>query len=168
MNTYDRLFGSGPRGFAVCLALFAMAWRLEARLGWPAITDNKVLPWVAFTASLITAAGLAAWSFRSLPVAARGVVLATSGPYRYVRHPLYASLLSCFNLGLAALLNDWIYFLWVAALHGVWQWVIRREEQLMCQAFPEQYPDYCRTTGRFFPRIPSLSWGPRATKRSHP
>ena len=160
MNTYDRRFGSGPRGIGISLALFAIAWRAKAHLGWPAIIDSDVLRWTVFATSLIAAAGLAAWSFMSLPIASRGVILVTRGPYRYVRHPLYAALLSCFNLGLAVLLNNWIYLLWVAALHGVWHRIIRREEKLMTQAFPEQYPDYCRTTGRFFPRIPLLSYGP--------
>ena len=106
MNTYDRLFGSGPGGIGVSLALFAMAWRLEARLGLPAIIDSDVLRWTVFAARLMAAVGLAAWSFKSLPMGSRGVLLVTSGPYRYVRHPLYAALLSCFNLGLAVLLNS--------------------------------------------------------------
>ena len=83
MNTYDRLFGSGPGGIGVSLALFAMAWRLEAHLGWPAIIDSDVLRWTVFAARLMAAVGLAAWSFKSLPMASRGVLLVTSGPYRY-------------------------------------------------------------------------------------
>ena len=104
MNTYDRLFRSGPRGIGISLALFAIAWTAKDQLGWPAIIDSDLLRWTVFATSLMAAAGLAAWSFKSLPMASRGVILVTRGPYRYVRHPLYAALLSCFNLGLAVLL----------------------------------------------------------------
>jgi len=153
MNTYDRLFGSGPRGIGFSLSLFALAWRLESSLGWPTIVDSDVVRWTVFTASIMAAAALAAWAFKSLPTASRGVILVTSGPYKYMRHPLYAALLSSFNWGLSVLLNNWIYLAWAVALHGVWHWNIQSEEKQMNQAFPAEYPDYCRTTGRFFPRI---------------
>ena len=96
------------------------------------------------------------WSVKSLPPAARGKDLVTTGPFRYLRHPLYAALLSCFNFGLAVILNNWIYIVWAVLLHGVWHWNIRSEEELMNQAFPKDYPEYCKVTGRFIPRISSL------------
>jgi protein-S-isoprenylcysteine O-methyltransferase len=153
MNTYDRLFGTGPRGLLISIVLLALAWRLESVAGLSSIIDSDVARWGVFGLSVLGAAGLAAWSFKSLAPADRGVRLVTRGAYRYFRHPLYATLLSSFDFGLAVLLNNWIYVIWALALHGVWHWNIRKEEALMMQAFPEQYPDYCRTTGRFVPRL---------------
>jgi protein-S-isoprenylcysteine O-methyltransferase Ste14 len=157
MKGYDRLFGSGPRGIVISVALFALAWIMAGRLGGVPLLESDMLRWTVFAGSLLAAAAVAVWSFKSLPVASRGLVLITSGPYRYVRHPLYAALVSCFNWGLAVLLNNWIFLLWAAAVQGVWHWTIRREEKLMSQAFPRRYPGYCRMTPRFFPSLRSLS-----------
>lgn len=151
MNTYDRLFGAGPRGLVISLGLLIVAWRLEPVVGLPAIIGSAVVRWAVFGLSVLGAAGLAAWSFKSLSPADRGAKLVTTGAYRYLRHPLYATLLSSFDFGLAVLLNNWIYLIWAVGLHAVWHWNIRKEEALMMQAFPEQYPEYCRRTGRFVP-----------------
>ena len=137
----------------ISLVLLALAWRLESIAGLPGIIDNAVARWTVFAASVIGAGGLAVWGFKSLPPGARGVELVTSGAFKYVRHPLYAAFLSSSNFGLAVCLNNWIYVMWAIALHGVWHWNVRSEEKLMANAFPQHYPDYCRTTGRFVPRI---------------
>jgi protein-S-isoprenylcysteine O-methyltransferase Ste14 len=160
MNTYDRLFGAGPRGLLISAVLLILAWRLESIVGLPRITDSDTLRWTVFGLSVLGAAALAAWSFKSLGPADRGVRLVTTGAYRYFRHPVYATLLSSFDFGLAILLNNWVYLIWALALHAVWHWNIRREEELMLQAFPEQYPAYCRSTGRFIPRLWRLGCGP--------
>jgi len=153
MTRFERLFGSGPRGLAISLVLFVLAWRLESVIELPHIIDIAPVRWIVFAMSVVGAIGLAAWGFKSLPPDHRGVNLVTRGAYKYFRHPVYASLLSSFNFGLAVLLNNWIYVAWALALHGVWHWSIRSEEKLMARAFPKQYADYCKTTGRFVPRL---------------
>ena len=153
MTRYECLFGAGPRGLAISFVLFALAWRLESVVGLPRIIDIIQVRWIVFAMSVGGAASLAAWGLRSLPPGRRGVDLVTRGAYKYFRHPVYASLLSSFNFGLAVLLNNWIYVVWALALHGVWHWNIRSEEKLMARQFPKQYADYCKTTGRFVPRL---------------
>lgn len=153
MTRFERLFGAGPRGLAISAVLFLPAWRLEPVLGLPRIIDSVPVRWVVFALSVVGAMGLAAWGLRSLRPGRRGVDLVTCGAYRYVRHPVYASLLSSFNFGLAVLLNNWIYVVWALALHGVWHWNMRSEEKLMARQFPKRYEDYCKTTGRFVPRL---------------
>jgi len=156
MTTYERIFGAGPRGILLSIVLFALAWKLNAVIGLSAITNSIVSRWVIFLLSVIGAIGLALWSIKSLPPDKRGLNLATTGAYRYFRHPVYATLLSCFNFGLAMLLNSWIYILWAILVHGLWHWNIMSEEKLMRDAFPKEYDDYCAKTGRFIPRINSF------------
>jgi len=156
MNTYERIFGAGPRGLLISLALLALAWQVETAIGLPDISDSHAVRWVVFGSSAVGTLLLAVWSARSLPPTARGRELVTAGPYRYVRHPVYAAFLSCFNWGLAVLLNNWIYVAWAVLVHGLWHWNIRSEEELMKGAFPNEYPEYCRSTGRFVPRLRSL------------
>lgn len=75
--------------------------------------------------------------------------LVRSGPYRWVRHPVYASHFVVF--GCATLLHHHplgvaIYVLW--AVFAVIR--ARREERKLAAVFPE-YADYRRTTGMFIP-----------------
>ena len=160
MNTYERIFGAGPRGLLISLALLALTWQVETAFGLPGISDSQAVRWVAFGSSAVGTLLLAGWSAKSLPPATRGKELVTAGPYRYVRHPVYAAFLSCFNFGLAVFLNNWIYVAWAVLLHGVWHWNVRSEEKLMAAAFPDEYPEYCRSTGRFVPRLRSLLRNP--------
>lgn len=111
---------------------------------------------MVFGLSLVAALFLVIWSLRSLPLVSRGHELVTKGAYRYIRHPLYASFLSCFNFGLAVLLNNWIYIIWAILVHAVWHWNIDSEEKLMKKMFPKEYAEYCKVTGRFIPRLSSF------------
>lgn len=153
MNSYERIFGTGPRGTLISLALLALAWRLEELSGLPGITPHGVFRGLFFAATSLATCALLVWSLRTLPPRSRGTSLITTGAFRYLRHPLYAAFLSCFNFGLALLLNNWIYVVWAILLHGVWHWNIRREERLMQRQFPQDYDTYCKTTGRFVPRL---------------
>ena len=153
MNTYDRIFGAGPRGLLISLGLLAFTWQLESVVELPHILSNNAVRWSVFTLTIVTSAFVLIWSVKSLPPEARGRKLVTTGVYRYLRHPLYAAFLSCFNFGLAVLLNNWIYIIWAISLHGIWHWNVRSEETLMKIKFPKEYEDYCRVTGRFIPRL---------------
>jgi protein-S-isoprenylcysteine O-methyltransferase Ste14 len=66
--------------------------------------------------------------------------LVTSGPYRFVRHPIYSGLLlAMLGSALAATL------LWLLVLVGLGSYFIysaRVEERLMTSSFPEAYPAY--------------------------
>ncbi len=155
MNSYERIFGAGPRGSLISLALLAVAWQLESVVGLPSITASYFARWLVFVLTVIGTVLIVVWSLKSLPPATRGKKLVTNGAYRYLRHPLYAAFLSCLNFGLAVLLNNWIYIIWAVLLHGVWHWNIESEEKLMRQEFPSEYEEYCQITGRFIPRIGS-------------
>ena len=158
MNTYERIFGAGPRGLLISLALLAIAWQLESLVGLPSITSSHLFRWVVFALTAVGSIILALWSVKSLTPAARGKELVTTGAFRYLRHPLYAAFLSCSNFGLAVLLNNWIYIIWAVLLHGVWHWNVESEEKLMRRQFPKEYEEYCKTTWRFIPRIRALKY----------
>jgi len=78
--------------------------------------------------------------------------LITTGPYARIRHPLYAGLLGwCISLTL--LTANWIFTAICALAFAGLLWRIPKEEQMMIEAFGDEYKAYMKRTGRFFPRL---------------
>lgn len=153
MTSYERLFGTGPRGLAMSLALLVIFILFENKLSLPEITNSDILRYSIFTILSVITAFILFWSVKSLPPTERGNNLVTAGAFKYFRHPLYGAFLTFFNFGLAVLLNNWAYIIWAVTCHPIWHWNIKGEENLMESAFPNEYNNYCNITGRFFPRI---------------
>jgi len=77
--------------------------------------------------------------------------LITSGPYRVIRHPIYTGiLLAAAGTALAESLL-WLLVLVVAAIYFVI--AARREERLMAEQFPDQYPAYMKRTKMLLPFV---------------
>jgi protein-S-isoprenylcysteine O-methyltransferase Ste14 len=77
--------------------------------------------------------------------------LATTGPYRYFRHPIFISITISY-LGLALVFFHAITItLWILAFIFVVVTSLN-EEKFMQSKFPE-YKEYMKRTGRFFPKI---------------
>lgn len=150
---YARIFGAGPAGTAASLALLAAAVAVAARTPGLAFGLPAGLRLGVAAAGAVAAAAVVLWSVRSLPVGDRGRRLAVDGPFRWVRHPLYAAFLSLFNPALAVALDHPAYLVWAGALHPLWHALIRPEERLLQALFGEPYRAYAARTGRFFPRL---------------
>lgn len=80
--------------------------------------------------------------------------LVTTGPYRWVRHPMYTALLQLFA-GFFLLTSN-VLFGVVPYIMLVFIMMVRtpREERQLQEKFGEAYVEYCRRTGRFLPRLP--------------
>lgn len=75
--------------------------------------------------------------------------LVTSGPYRFVRHPIYSGLLLAV-LGTALATNVyWLITLLILGIYFVYS--ARVEEGLMASNFPEAYPAYRARTKMLIP-----------------
>jgi protein-S-isoprenylcysteine O-methyltransferase Ste14 len=82
----------------------------------------------------------------------KGHHLVTTGPYARVRHPLYSSVFG-WGLSLVLLTANWIFVaVTVLSIVGL-LWRIPREEQMMMEAFGEEYRSYIQHTGRLFPKL---------------
>jgi protein-S-isoprenylcysteine O-methyltransferase Ste14 len=91
-----------------------------------------------------------------------------SGPYRYVRHPFYASYLLAYGatalllpglttLGLLGAMT--VYYAWAAA---------REERKFAASGVAAEYQDYRRRTGRFVPRRRAAQQAPVTGAKARP
>ncbi len=155
MNLSDRTPGADAAEWAGRL-LVVLQFGLLALLGWRAMAAPSAIS--VQVVSLLTASGLLAlWAlaanrpgnFNIRPTPRHGGTLITSGPYRWIRHPMYASVL------LAAAAATWKAFetadalLWLALL-GVLLAKAAIEERALLRRFPD-YQDYRVRTTRFVP-----------------
>ncbi len=78
--------------------------------------------------------------------------LVTSGPYARIRHPLYSAMFG-WAASLGLLTANWIFV--AVAVLSITGTVVRvpKEEQMMIEAFGDEYKAYMQRTGRFFPKI---------------
>jgi protein-S-isoprenylcysteine O-methyltransferase Ste14 len=77
--------------------------------------------------------------------------LVTTGPYKFVRHPIYLAMM-CFATSIALVTGNWITiaFLVVSLIDLARR--IPKEEQMMIEVFGDEYLAYMRTTGGLFPK----------------
>ncbi len=118
-------------------------------------------PWVMDLGVALTAGGLlfAIWARLYLGKNWSGLVqvkhdheLIRTGPYRFVRHPIYSGILLALLGTSLCRRNLWGF----AGLALVWVglWIKSRlEERFMVETFGSQYEDYRRTTGALVPRL---------------
>jgi protein-S-isoprenylcysteine O-methyltransferase Ste14 len=78
--------------------------------------------------------------------------LVTSGPYRYIRHPMYTALITV-GVGLGLLSASWYFLVPFIAIGIVIVFRIPREEAVMVRKFGDEYFRYAQRTGRFLPKL---------------
>jgi protein-S-isoprenylcysteine O-methyltransferase Ste14 len=77
--------------------------------------------------------------------------LVTSGPYHFVRHPIYSGILIA-GVGTAVALN-WLWLIAVVLAGVYFVYSATVEERTMAKQFPETYPAYRRSTKMLVPFV---------------
>lgn len=85
-----------------------------------------------------------------------GHKLIDTGPYRYVRHPIYSGILLAM-IGTALATGKWRSVVAFALVLIVLFMKMRKEEQFLSEELRETYRDYKRRTGMLIPRFPADS-----------
>ncbi|MFQ6101052.1 MAG: isoprenylcysteine carboxylmethyltransferase family protein [Anaerolineae bacterium] len=78
--------------------------------------------------------------------------LVTSGPYRWVTHPMYTALFAFF-VGLLPISATWLIAPLVVASIFMLYRRLDKEEAMMIEQFGDAYRAYMRRTGRLLPRF---------------
>jgi protein-S-isoprenylcysteine O-methyltransferase Ste14 len=155
-------------GWFILIALRLIGWSTMLCIGayvlnppwmeWAAVPLPLWLRWVGV--GLLPVTGfLVTWTFRHLGknltdtvVTRQEHTLVTTGPYRWVRHPFYVS----GGLGIAAI--SLVTANACIAAGGLAVLILlairtRKEEQKLIERFGDEYRQYMRRTGPFFPRL---------------
>jgi protein-S-isoprenylcysteine O-methyltransferase Ste14 len=128
-------------------------WRSSGPPAW-----LQVVGWVAIVAGSSVLLG----AFARFVLEGRGTPapvappeeLVVGGLYRYVRNPMYLSVLGVI-LGQAAVLGRWVLLPYAAVLGAAfWSFVRWYEEPNLLQRFGSAYEEYLRTVPGWWPRLP--------------
>ncbi len=84
------------------------------------------------------------------PALKEGHELVTSGPYKFVRHPIYTGIILAV-LGSTLTIPVWIIMFFV--ISGMFIWRVHVEEELMMKQFPDKYPEYKKRTWALIPFV---------------
>jgi protein-S-isoprenylcysteine O-methyltransferase Ste14 len=129
------------------------AWMTWSKIGFP-----DWVRWLGVSIGILCTLGIY-WLFSSIgsgitPTSAtrREHKLSTSGPYRWVRHPLY-TVGASFFISFGMMADNWL----IAGL-GLLTFIIMairtpREEANLIEKFGDEYQEYMKRTGRFFPKL---------------
>ena len=93
-------------------------------------------------------------SFHSLVVQKEDQVLVESGPYKWIRHPIYtAYFLNYIGGGLLA--GNWVLTFIPIICFGLMIYLrLGEEDAVMIEKFGDNYRHYMERTGKFLPKIP--------------
>jgi len=149
-----RILMGGP----VMLAIWVYLFR-PRMLNWSSLPLPPAWRWTGAVIFAGSVAGLA-WvhlalgkNFSSELRIRSDQTLVTSGPYRYVRHPMYSAfLLMFFGMGLLAA-NWFIGTAGLIVIILIMLFRVPREEEMMVNTFGDQYRRYASATDRFLPRL---------------
>ncbi len=149
-----RLFGLAG-WLSVIIYLINPEW-----MRWSEIQLPMWARWIGVVTGIISVP-LMYWLFKSIGKNITQTVktrkeheLVTSGPYRWVRHPLY-SVGTLLFLSFALMASNW--FIGLVTLLSLMMLMIRlpREEANLIERFGDEYKNYMKRTGRLIPKLRS-------------
>ena len=148
----------GIRLVALC-GFVAVIMTLNNSLGaWAYMTLPVTVRWLAI-AILACSVAWVSWMFISLGrnltdtvVTRKDAVFVESGPYRFVRNPMYTGLLFV-GLSLGVALANWLITALFTLVFALLALRTTREETYLIARFGDQYREYMTRVGRFFPKL---------------
>lgn len=135
--------------------------------GCPKLWPPNSTAWAIITALLIlTGLSLSVWAIVYMrhkgdgnpmdafnhEVAPRTKHLMTEGPYRLSRNPMLSGIF-LYLIGCGLWIMKWQAALFFVVFVLVMMLQVRSEEKRLRRDFGDEYEQYCRRTGRFFPRM---------------
>lgn len=164
MKLFREILGYTLGGVVFVGGMPALMWLVSGRPGlWPPSSTA----WALIAALLIlTGLALSVWAIVYMrrkgdgnpmdafnhEVAPRTKHLMTEGPYRLSRNPMLSGIF-LYLIGCGLWLKEWQAALFFVVFVLVMLLQVRSEEKRLQRDFGNEYEQYCRRTGRFFPKI---------------
>ena len=164
MKLFREILGYTLGGVVFVGGMPALMWLVSGRPGlWPPSSTA----WALIAALLIlTGLALSVWAIVYMrrkgdgnpmdafnhEVAPRTKHLMTEGPYRLSRNPMLSGIF-LYLIGFALWMKEWQAALFFVVFVLVMLLQVRSEEKRLRRDFGNEYEQYCRRTGRFFPKI---------------
>lgn len=140
-----------PPPFLFLIGL-GVAWLLEKRLvRWRLIggTIPSHAMEVAGVAVLLAGFALMLWGFFTFIRSDTPIIpyrpatkIVDYGPYRFSRNPMYAGISMAYFGGALIMNSGWALLLLPVVMLALYHFVVRKEEQYLSSAFPEDYASY--------------------------
>jgi protein-S-isoprenylcysteine O-methyltransferase Ste14 len=154
--------GRGAFAVRVVGFLLVMAWLVLYVLNppWMGALAIPLAGWLRWAGFALGFASLALWAWTQAVLGKEWSPqlqlreehhLVTTGPYAWMRHPLYTAMFG-WAASLALLTANWVFVALAALSIAGLVARVPREEQMMIEEFGEAYRAYMKRTGRFFPR----------------
>jgi protein-S-isoprenylcysteine O-methyltransferase Ste14 len=153
ITKYQKLFGVGQIAGLIGLIVLSLLYLLDRVLNHPAISSQPVS--LRIIGAILIAIWVCwhIWCMKAIVQWWRHDKLCTTGPFKYVKHPIYAGGLWFGFLGISLLFNSWIILFQPVILFFIISPLVRREEKMMTSIFGDEYQQYAAQTGRLFPRL---------------
>jgi protein-S-isoprenylcysteine O-methyltransferase Ste14 len=152
-----RLYGIRVVFFLLFVALILLSALNPA---WMPKLDFSLPFWVRWAGLALGLASLGLWSWTHVALGTLWSAqlqlranhrLVTSGPYYRIRHPMYTAIL-IWAASLGFLIANWVPFLFAVLVVLFLVGRVPREEEMMIEQFGDEYREYMKRTGRFFPK----------------
>jgi protein-S-isoprenylcysteine O-methyltransferase Ste14 len=155
-----------PRGERLIQLVFMVAayflmFNDQFSRGWLATRFVSASPTIGEIGVALTVAGIAfaIWArwhlgenWSATVTLKEGHQLISSGPYRYIRHPIYTGMLLAF-VGTALALGEYRALISVCIVLFAFYIKAKKEELFLTQEFGEKFREHSRRTGMFLPKL---------------
>jgi len=148
--------GVGPVGGLVTVIVWIVFYFIGEWLSIPKMAIHPALRGGMLLVFLVDAVYLLGGGVMFLIRNGWGTELVTTGPYQFVRHPIYSVLIYSATGALALWLYSWLLLASVLPLSLFWSWLVQKEERYMLEKFGAVYREYMEKTGQFFPSMKAL------------
>lgn len=161
----DRTLDIGANQKLVSLFAVIALIASPAYIFFPNLVSLASLPipvWLRYSGILVVLVGfvLLEWAQSSLstnwsdtPVKLKRHTLTTTGPYRWVRHPIYTAFLLILIAPLLLSANWLVGISWIAMTYLEVSARIPVEEAMLRESFGKEYTAYAKRSGRLLPRL---------------
>ncbi len=147
------LAGKGPMGIVISLGIFFITLKIDKFYGLTFLEKGKIFQVILAAMLFICTIIVFYYSLKHLTFAKHNKVLIRTGPYAYVRHPRYSSLVFFLYPAVALIAHSTISLISMPLIYIVFKITSKKEELKLIDIFGSEYLEYIKKTPALIPSI---------------